>query len=134
MQMIQLSISGIGSRDANMAVVQSTQRRSNEISAMASRMGIANRCLRRIQGSATVQCDGQLMFELRKIGHQMRASAAHIFGKGEGHWSQAYAKTIHFDCVSMLYHAILWHLCNAPVYCAGKYCQYGHTIYCLVKL
>lgn len=130
------SVSEIGSRNANMAPVQSTQRRSNEIAAMASWMGITGSCIRWIQGIATIQRNVQFMLKLRKIVHQMRASAAHPLGKIKRCWSQANPETIHFDCIPMLYHAILWHLCHASVYrsdfkcvrsAIGCECDHRHT-------
>lgn len=53
----------------------------------------------------------------------MRASATHIVGEIERCGPPAYAETVHFDCIAVLHHAILWYFRDASVHCAGKYPQ-----------
>lgn len=87
---------------------------------MASWLGIAGGCRKRIQRFATVQYDVQFMLGLRKTGYQVRASATFIMGKIERRWSEANAETIHLDCIPVFCNAILWYFCDASIHRADS--------------
>lgn len=105
-----------GSRNTNLVAIKVSRWRSNEIVAMAARMGITCGCHTGIQGIATIPWNVRVVFELRKIGHEMWTSAAHILGEIERCRSQAYAEAIYSDRIPMFHYAILRYFRDASVH------------------
>lgn len=83
---------------------------------MAPRLGLTESRWTRIRRFAALQKHLHRLRGMRKGTSPVSASSANAYRETERHLPQTHIKTVHNHHATILYYAILWHICHAPVH------------------